>query len=165
MKILTYPEVFRLFGNDTLSIDFDERIFIGKQPKDIVEMDQLLKDRSLQGNFIEESETFHSFRELRLHTIVQPSLWNTVKGSFVCKKGEIVRLPILERVTTKDKTLFAFVELSQTMLDQGFTLVGGGLINLYGQPPKDVTIVNTDKFLSKVPNDAHVLNLYLVSMT
>jgi hypothetical protein len=165
MKILNYNEVFRLFNNETLSIDFDERIFLNKIPRDIVEMDQVLKDRSLQGNFITETENFAKMRELRLHNIVTPSLWHTVKGAFVCKKGEIVKLPILERVTTKDKTLFAFVELSAEMVELGFTMVGGGLINLMGQPLKDVTIVNTEKFLSKIPNDTHVVNLYLVSMT
>jgi hypothetical protein len=164
MKILSYPDLFRFFEQDAVSIDFDEKVFKDKAPAQVIEMDHALKDRCLDGNFIDSKADFTACRAIKLHSLITPSLYHTIKGQQVCKRGAIETIPMLETVSVSDKSLFGFIELSKEMVDAGFSLVGGNLINLRDNPLSEVLVVNTKHWLAKVPNDSHILNLYFVLM-
>jgi hypothetical protein len=164
MKILNYPELFRFFEQEGVSIDFDEKVFQDKNPAQVIGLDHALKDRSLNGNFIDSKSDFSACRSIKLHSLITPSLYHTIKGQQVCKKGVIETIPLLETVSTNEKSLFGFVELSKEMVDAGFSLVGGNMINLRDNPLKEILVVNTKKWLARVPNDSHILNLYFVLM-
>jgi len=165
MKILYYPEVFRLFENDTITIDLDERVFANKSPMQVLELDQRMKEAVLNENYLSTQPEFQSSREIKLHSSVKPSLYHTFRGSHLCCRHRIEKIPLLQKISTSDKTLFAFVELSDELVKLGFSLVNGGLVNMKTHPVDSLLIVNTERWLTGIPDDTHVGNLYFVSMT
>lgn len=165
MKILTYPDVFKLLEDEVIRVDLDERVFVGKDTqKGIVETDHALKDRSFRDNYIEARPDFATTRDVSLHSVINPSLYHTIRGQYVCRRGEIEKIRLLESIGSTDKNIWALVELSDEMIAAGFHLVGQNLINIKDRPLKEILITNTDHSVSKVPNDHHVAKLYFVAM-
>jgi hypothetical protein len=165
MKTLTYPDVFTLIDAEVIGIDLDDRVFVGKDTQQgIVETDHAMKDRCLRDNYIEARPDFATTRSMKLHSVIRPSLYHTIRGQYVCRKGEIEKIQLLESVTCADKNIWALIELSDEMVAAGFSLIGQNLINIKDRPLKEILITNTDHSTSKVPNDHHVVNLYLVTM-
>lgn len=162
MRFLTYPEIFELFEKEVISVDIDERAFDGLSASQIVDADHQIKDRMLEGNFLNWGNDIHTKKEIRLHASFASSVWRTVLGKFVVTRGDFHSIPLLERVSSRDPHIMGFLEISDNLHDRGFRLISGGLIDLNRRQLSAIEITNVSKGVGLVENDLPIANLRLV---
>lgn len=158
MRVLNYAEVFDLFNKEALTIDFDDKIYAGKTPQEIVTLDFELRDRSFNGNLSADKPEFANGRFVKLHSMIVPNIYHTFRGGHVCVRGRIERIPLVESISSKDRNIFGIIELSAEMTDRGFTLVESSLVNINNRAVRSALVVNTDRWAT-IPDSAHIINM------
>ena len=164
MRFLSYPEIFELFQREILTVDLDEKIFDGMDTKGVIDLDQQMKDRMFQGNFLEWKNDVHAKRDLLIHTSFSSSVWKTMFGKYVVTRGEIFSIPTLERVRSSDPNIMAFVDISDELYEKGFRLANGGLTDIHRRQFASVDITNVEKNANLIPNDHFVASLRMVTI-
>lgn len=160
MRFLTYPEIFELFAKEILTLDLDEKIFQTTDMGLVVELDHEMKDRMFRGHYIDWKNDVHAQREMDLHACFSKSLMRTVLNNYVVPKGEIVSIPLLEKLQSKDQNILGFLSLTNEAHEAGFRLASPGLVDITKRPLADFELTNV-KRTGFVKNDACLATLRL----
>lgn len=158
MRILSYYDILDLFDREILNFDIDESAFDSSSSDfaEVVQLDHNIKNRALHGVLTDNSnQNVNELRKIKIHTTNK----QTLNLAFMNMVKEV---SVLERLTSTDINIFSYVTISEDAVKMGFKLIQPNYSNLAISRMDSVLVVNTQKLVTSIPKDFHMLDMFIL---